>query len=63
MYNWEFMLRVTIAQKETNDDLGNAWVTFSDAVVLNISGTTPVAQLKTYNTGSILFQVVPRKTN
>jgi hypothetical protein len=54
---------VTITQKETNDDLGNAWVTFSDAVVLNISGTTPVAQLKTYNTGSILFQVVPRKTN
>lgn len=56
-------ISVAITQRETNDFLGNAYVSFSDAIILNMSGTQPIAQLKSYNTGSVLFQVVPRNTN
>lgn len=54
---------VTITHKEGSDDLGTEEVYYSDAVVLSMPGSQPKAQLKSYTTESIVFQVVPRNSN
>ena len=54
---------VTLTQNEGSDDLGTEEVYYSDAVVLSMPGSQPKAQLKSYTTESIVFQVVPRNSN